>query len=79
MPLLESHSASRPIGSEVEATNMADEKKERTFHVYRRVDGVWTFWFNGRGKSAKDMHRRVAWIRRNDIARNDIRVDGPTD
>ena len=34
---------------------------EKQFHVWRKVNGHWEFWFNGRGKSAADLKRRVMW------------------
>ena len=54
---------------------MNDTPKEQTFHVYRLIDGQWKFWFNGRGKSAKDLHRRAAWAAK--VQREHIKVEGP--
>jgi hypothetical protein len=40
---------------------MIRSKSEIDFHVWKKVDGKWEFWFNGRGKSAEDLTRRVMW------------------
>lgn len=37
-------------------------KHEIDFHVEKLDEsGRWVFWFNGRGKSARDLRRRIAW------------------
>lgn len=48
----------------------------KTFHVYRLENGEWKFWFNGRGKSAADLKRRVSW-RRKEIPYDHIKVVNP--
>lgn len=53
---------------------MSKAKPKVTFHIHKRIDGVWGFWMFARGKSEKQIVNAIWFHNKGKVLRENIRA-----